>query len=355
MRRRRRHSAKARRRANPASPFESPRQWGIATCIGRPRHEANIGTTLRFRNAVADAGGQRPKMADRTPRPPRDPPRLHPGALKRVQPFARASDAWAAFLADMERAREKIGLDAGTVEDVCYYRGHGNREWPLLPSLFRNDMAPGDPGSPERHEHFLGVEYKLYFEFRARARELHGHQLTSWDVLFAMQHFRAPTRLLDWTETFAVALYFALTDRPPGGHPCIWLLNPRRLNERSREYADTLPPKYLGVDPETHAYASYEDRLMEKKMGWNEPVALYPDLTNARIHAQRGSFTIHGDVHEPLRSGTASPAFLQRVDIPESAFEDAERFMALAGVDDALLFPDLEGLSNALRRKYRYK
>ncbi|MBV8970101.1 MAG: FRG domain-containing protein [Verrucomicrobia bacterium] len=30
-----------------------------------------------------------------------------------------------------------------------------------------------------------------------------------WDILFAMQQYRTPTRLLDWTEGLGVALYFA--------------------------------------------------------------------------------------------------------------------------------------------------
>jgi hypothetical protein len=305
---------------------------------------------------VDTPGGQRPKMVDRTPRRPRPPRRVNRGGLKGLQPFDRPSDAWVAFLADVERARRRIGLDGETGDDDCYYRGHGDAEWQLLPLLFRDRNAPVD-GSRERRDHFLALEHNLYFEFRARARELHGQHLTSWDVLFAMQHFRAPTRLLDWTETFAVALYFALSDRPAGRRPCIWLLNPLRLNEKSWGLADLLTPKYLGLGPSGQRYASYEDRLVgDEKMGWDEPVALYPDLTNARIHAQRGSFTIHGDVQEPLeRIGSGARPFVASVDISEQAFDDGARFLALAGIDDALLFPDLDGLSKALRTKYRFK
>lgn len=275
-----------------------------------------------------------------------------------VRPLSEASRDWNAFLEKMESARNEIGLDGWTGEDVCYYRGHSDSGWPLMPSLFRDRSAPpAGAAAQARRDHFFRMEYNLYFEFHARARELHGHDLTSWDVLFAMQHFGAPTRLLDWTETFGVALHFALANRSAGRQPCIWLLNPMRLNKLSWGIEDTLAPKYLGWDKAEQDYWSYEDLLIEGAMDWNKPVALYPDLTNSRIHAQRGSFTIHGDVHEPLDyfARHARRPFLVRVDVPEGMVPDAEKFLALAGIDHALLFPDLTGLSLSIREKYGYR
>ncbi len=46
--------------------------------------------------------------------------------------------------------------------------------------------------------------------FRAKARELNNSIYDDWDILFYMQHHGIKPRLLDWSDSFSVAVYFAL-------------------------------------------------------------------------------------------------------------------------------------------------
>jgi len=52
-----------------------------------------------------------------------------------------------------------------------------------------------------------------------------------WDWYFPMQHFGAPTRLLDRTEGAVIALYFAVKDNPG-------TLNEPRQGEKPNVYCD---------------------------------------------------------------------------------------------------------------------
>ena len=47
-----------------------------------------------------------------------------------------------------------------------------------------------------------------------------------------MQHHGAPTRLLDWTESPTIALYFAVRDNPGYYDSSVWMLDPYEMNKR---------------------------------------------------------------------------------------------------------------------------
>ena len=85
-----------------------------------------------------------------------------------------------------------------------FYRGHANRDWKLLPSIFRT------PNGVEK-EHLNGVEkeHLLFRDMVAHEPQSFSECKSTLDYLVQMQHYGLPTRLLDMTTNPLVALYFA--------------------------------------------------------------------------------------------------------------------------------------------------
>jgi hypothetical protein len=229
--------------------------------------------------------------------------------------------------------------------EEIWYRGVSSREHRLLPTLFR--CFKDENVTPEQ---VCELESNLFFEFLAKARTGDGSALDHWDVLFLMQHYRAPTRLLDWTEVLYVALYFAVAYRKPGQTPRLYMINPYAWNEEQVNSRELFWPRYFGWDPNEAYYYEFGEILDEGGPDWKSPVALYPSQRDARLSSQRGFFTIHGFDPRPL--DVVSPSLIVAIDLNPGAVSEIEEVLEYAGFNEFSLFPDLEGLSRHLKKKY---
>jgi hypothetical protein len=268
-----------------------------------------------------------------------------------------------------------------------WFRGEPTKtETPLLPVLFRESG---------QHD-----ENRLLQRFRQRALSLgtavpHRDHTDQW--LFLARHVGLPTRLLDWTEGLMFALWFAVHDakgglRDPEEGGTVWMLDPDGLNRLS------VPPEYglrdnetpltwvnqptLGPTrqevlswliatlddsvakdagfPDTAAYLDAIRTSMRPNIGamninraWGAPrgtelpVAVHPTTVHARITAQKGCFTVHGDIHKSL-SALVEPPILRRYRIEPKGLGQIRDDLRLAGVTYSTMFPDLDGLSTEL-------
>ncbi|MEO6092203.1 MAG: FRG domain-containing protein [Novosphingobium sp.] len=84
----------------------------------------------------------------------------------------------------------------------AWFRGVGNHEHNLLPSIAR--------GVGKSAEHIIEVvEPGIFATFAQRSPPFIDRDLSNpWRALFFIQHYGVPTRLLDWSESPFVAIYF---------------------------------------------------------------------------------------------------------------------------------------------------
>jgi hypothetical protein len=128
------------------------------------------------------------------------------------------------------------------------FRGQREAGWNLDTSLDRILWKEYSFRDGEGYHHSGGYHLdreaettQLVFHFQQRARQYllnapSSDDLSSW--LAIMQHHGVPTRLLDWTKSAYVALYFAVEEEPQGQErkSAVWALDMDWLERRGREF-----------------------------------------------------------------------------------------------------------------------
>jgi hypothetical protein len=227
-----------------------------------------------------------------------------------------------------------------------WYRGQQRKHWKLTPNLIRigcNDLR---------------VEDDIREEFAIRAPALSRFEpmpTEDWDLYFLMQHYGAPTRLLDWTESSVIALYFGVRDNPGYYDSSVWVLDPYELNRRVIRKAEIISPSAVGANPKDRdkVAAWLPPRWSRKTIPLN-PVAIFPTHIARRISSQKSCFTVHGrDEDGFARFMTGNKSCAKRIEIPGHAVQEIRLQLKNYGIDDTTIFPDLEGLGRALATAYK--
>jgi len=99
-----------------------------------------------------------------------------------------------------------------------WFRGEPHTYGRLCPAIYRQDIYPGGAGGNRGPEQGVrSPEKSLLNRFRMeaasrRTRHPPYEDETAWITL--AQHYRLPTRLIDWTESILTAAWFAVDDSP---------------------------------------------------------------------------------------------------------------------------------------------
>lgn len=273
-----------------------------------------------------------------------------------------------------------------------WFRGHENRAYVLEPKAFRrctadkSTDAAGAPCYPDETNHYQHARVRMAPIFEP-------HQ-TLFDVLCHMQHYDICTRLLDWSESILVALYFAVRDAAVPGQARattagdidgeVIMLDARRLCKRAKGIWNISDP----WGPDVTARAAMADSrswstfrrnhpdlsILPETSATNldHPVAVIPNRFNVRMVFQSSVFTLHGGkcygddsevVDADRLPGPKSLETLERdpdgarILIRATVPGDAKRHIASqlfeVGIHEGSLFPEMDKQAVYLKRLWR--
>jgi FRG domain-containing protein len=226
-----------------------------------------------------------------------------------------------------------------------WFRGHSNVGWKLVPGVYRPSFKAVD------EEERLNIEQNLTMDFRIQSSGLRIGRNTNAEIYFLQQHYRMPTRLLDWTTNPLAALFFAVTDvQQDASDGELFRLDAYQFRVQKPE-----DKTFYGIGSQRNPYfvhglrPTFEGGKVEDFPPYI--FAVRPDYMDTRINSQSSCFTFHVPDRPELSISENDRLLSYR--IPAAAKDRLRNELSLLGVDPFSIFGDLEGLASRLLRAYR--
>jgi len=175
--------------------------------------------------------------------------------------------------------------------DGIWFRGVNDLSNKLLPGVYWRGIP-------------LDSESSYLEDFVISSKPFLENNQNEWDLYTLAQHHGLPTRLLDWSKSALIALYFSLVNKKNGALRGIWAIDPYQLNQLSKQ-KERIPTPGFEDPTEKFNLDSYLPAVLKKNSRQRMPknvVAIDATLSNKRIISQQGCFTLHGSGKKPLEN-----------------------------------------------------
>lgn len=235
------------------------------------------------------------------------------------------------------------------------FRGVEDEKYRLCTSLMRL-------GGEQDLHYGSKIEDDILHEFKEGAY----HSITQyndndnvWHILSRAQHYGLPTRLLDWTTSPYVALYFVTIDaRKYDTDGAIWRVDIEQVH-------NNLPPKLNEVSQQ-HRRSIYTTEMLNevvpsldsfsemKNCHGNFAVFFEPPPFDPRIINQSGFFSLMPDSNSLFDDWLklSDKGKHSKIIIPKKLKRKIRNKLDQLNIIERMLFPGLDGLCDWLKRCY---
>lgn len=256
-----------------------------------------------------------------------------------------------------------IERTVGTILDLTHelnvlpnhyaFRGQANADWGLQSTLERVLGGQWNAENARKFEaHSLEIFKSKYHIYNSGLEHLPKSKL-SW--LSVMQHYGVPTRLIDFTTSPYIALYFALEAYDPLSKAdfSIFAFDYSAIMEASIQHIAKADNKFQETRTSLQGKQdSIFDEIVDRysyDIAWiTEPMEL-----NARIDRQSGTFLISGNLEKTIESimnlPLYEPANLIKIRIPASLYEGVYVALRKMSINSKSIYGDLAGLAKSIR------
>lgn len=221
------------------------------------------------------------------------------------------------------------------------FRGQADRDWKLEPTLTR--LVKGNMLSEKKAKYYeFQAQSEFISQFHLNDSKLSYNESTNpAAILVDMQHFSCPTRLLDWSESAYIALYFAVNEfLDRDGALYIW---------DSRFYQEKMKKLY-------HDYVEIRGGDIIGHAKYDVLSIIFAVKKNERLIKQQGAFSISNNILKPhcemiseIFDDTTSNSGLYKIEIPKELKLEFLARLRNMNITAASLFPGLDGLGRSIR------
>jgi len=218
---------------------------------------------------------------------------------------------------DLEKIIKNVRSYRGLSSPTELFRGQARDGWQLQPSIARSFSNPDDVKKTEKAilKDFLTELQSQNISNSIQDGYLNGSYHSEWLLIQQAQHYELPTRFMDWTGDWRVALFFAVSnrcDKEQKEDDCFdgqfWIfLVPEEIWISDGEQND-----YINQDP----FEYKETRVLNSSTLHSQNYLI--QIAKRRKSRQKGRFCIqpYEDVMIPLEKQERYKPYLHKIIIP---------------------------------------